>query len=343
MVHRDLKPANVYLVPQETRRARAAPGSGPTARSERPRRTRVIGEAARLRPGPPGVRGIRRPRPGSRCPARRSAQSPTCRPSRRAARTSTERRPLGHGHDRVRTAVSAAGRSRAAHPALGPARDSVRARPREPLVASRSVPERLPDARRASALAKDKAARPPPAEELRRRAGGRHSRAARPPGSQVGSRLCAAPGGAADPLAAVLVLATGWRRPPRVQLPRSAWARARHCPRSRSSPRPRDSPKPSRSRNGREKVIPGDPMLARLWPTISRTPSSVERAGRQRQSSYKDYDNAAGRHGSRAGMTPLKDVPGPGRLFPVAVRENGFETLEAAGGSGALPVTRGES
>jgi serine/threonine protein kinase/formylglycine-generating enzyme required for sulfatase activity/dienelactone hydrolase len=86
-----------------------------------------------------------------------------------------------------------------------------------------------------------------------------------------------------------------------------------------------------------EAVIPGDPMLERLWPTIARTPRlRSDPAGAT--VSYAPYD-APGAAWVVAGATPLDGVRVPAGFFRWRFEKPGFETLEVAGASDpASPV-----
>jgi serine/threonine protein kinase/cephalosporin-C deacetylase-like acetyl esterase len=83
-----------------------------------------------------------------------------------------------------------------------------------------------------------------------------------------------------------------------------------------------------------EAAIPGDPMLARLWPAIARTPQvRSEPAGAS--VSYKPYDSPTAPW-VNAGFTPLQGVRVPAGIFRWRFEKAGFETLEVAGASGPL-------
>ncbi len=87
-----------------------------------------------------------------------------------------------------------------------------------------------------------------------------------------------------------------------------------------------------------EKAIPADPMLARLWPTIARTPElRSEPAGAT--VSYKDYTTPDAVW-VPAGATPLQDVRVPAGVFRWRFEKPGFETLEIGGASGPLAQLR---
>jgi len=87
-----------------------------------------------------------------------------------------------------------------------------------------------------------------------------------------------------------------------------------------------------------EKAIPSDPMLARLWPTIARTPDlRSEPAGAT--VSYKDYGQPDAAW-VRAGVTPVAGVRVPAGFFRWRFEKAGFRTLELAGASGPLGVVR---
>jgi serine/threonine protein kinase/dienelactone hydrolase len=83
-----------------------------------------------------------------------------------------------------------------------------------------------------------------------------------------------------------------------------------------------------------EKAIPGDPMLARLWPTITRTPS-LSSSPPGAKVSYKPYDSPTAAW-VLAGITPLEGVRVPAGFFRWRFEKPGFEDLEAAGASGLL-------
>jgi formylglycine-generating enzyme required for sulfatase activity/dienelactone hydrolase/tRNA A-37 threonylcarbamoyl transferase component Bud32 len=87
-----------------------------------------------------------------------------------------------------------------------------------------------------------------------------------------------------------------------------------------------------------EKAIPSDPMLARLWPAIARTPElRSEPAGAT--VSYKEYDSPEAAWVA-AGVTPVTGVRVPAGFFRWRFEKQGFKTLEVAGASGPLGVVR---
>ena len=77
-----------------------------------------------------------------------------------------------------------------------------------------------------------------------------------------------------------------------------------------------------------ENSLPGDPTLAKLWPSIANTLSlATDPAGAQ--VFWKDYDTPGAAWHS-AGTTPLKEVKVPRTFLRLEVRNAGYQTIELA-------------
>ena len=77
-----------------------------------------------------------------------------------------------------------------------------------------------------------------------------------------------------------------------------------------------------------ENALPGDPRLAKLWPSIANT-LSIDTTPAGAEVFWKAYDtpNAAWRS---AGTTPFKDIKVPRTFLRLEVRKAGFQTIELA-------------
>jgi len=329
IVHRDLKPANVFLVPRDaTRRggSGSAPSAAPNARADS-----VIAKLLDF--------GLAR-----RASEEQTAATRLTVPGTTVGTVAYMSPEQARGEDVDASAdlwamgviafelVSGRRPFQGTHPA-----SVLHAILYEPAPEIRSFRPELPERFQTlvgKALAKDKRARHQSADEfvaeLRALASGETAR------QSVGSRFRAPQ--VALPIAAAVVLA-GLVTARLVSRSReTAWAR-RALPEIAQLAESERFAEAFALAERAQKAIPGDPMLARLWPTISRTPSVwSEPAGAS--VSYKDYANSAGPW-TRAGTTPLNDVPVPAGFFRWRFEKPGFQTLEAAGGSGALPVSRG--
>jgi formylglycine-generating enzyme required for sulfatase activity/dienelactone hydrolase len=77
-----------------------------------------------------------------------------------------------------------------------------------------------------------------------------------------------------------------------------------------------------------ENYLPGDPTLAKLWPSIANT-LSIDTAPEGAQVLWKDYD-APGAAWRSAGITPFKGVKVPRTFLRLEVRKAGYQTIELA-------------
>lgn len=80
-----------------------------------------------------------------------------------------------------------------------------------------------------------------------------------------------------------------------------------------------------------EKYIPGDSLLANLWPLVS-TPVSIETEPAGASVYWKDY-NGSDTAWRLAGTTPLKNVQFPRSFLRMEIRKSGYQTIEYAGPS----------
>ncbi len=88
-----------------------------------------------------------------------------------------------------------------------------------------------------------------------------------------------------------------------------------------------------------DKRLPGDPMLAKLWPLIA-TPLTIETEPAGAEVYWKDYDTPAADWRS-AGVTPLKEVRVPRDYLRLEIRKRGYQTIELAAPmffSGVRPI-----
>jgi formylglycine-generating enzyme required for sulfatase activity/pimeloyl-ACP methyl ester carboxylesterase len=88
-----------------------------------------------------------------------------------------------------------------------------------------------------------------------------------------------------------------------------------------------------------EQRLPGDPLLAKLWPQIATT-LSIETEPAGAEVFWKDYDTPAAGWRS-AGITPLKDVKVPRDYLRLEIRKSGHQTIELAAPmfySGVRPI-----
>ena len=196
------------------------------------------------------------------------------------------------------------------------------------------VPERLRGLV-AKALAKDKAARPASAEELLAEL--RAASATPADGGSLASRLLSPR--LAVPLALGLLVAAllGARQLTRAREAR--WAREQGLPEIARLVEAERFVEAFALAERVERAIPGDPMLARSWPAISRTPE-VRSEPSGATVSYKDYATPAAPW-TVAGVTPLRGVRVPAGFFRWRFEKPGFRTLEATGPSGPLAIVRG--
>jgi eukaryotic-like serine/threonine-protein kinase len=331
VVHRDLKPANVYLVPQETRRSS---GSGPAHHSaERP----AAGPGVTVKLLDFGL--ARQASEESTGATRLTAPGTTVGTVAYMSPEQARGEDVDVSADLWALGVIAfellSGRRpfSGAHPAAllhailyETAPDLKPLRP--------DVPERL-RALVVRALAKDRAARPRTAEEVLAEleaATPGDSRLAKPFAALRSPRVLV-------PLAGVLVLATiGGAR--LVSGAREArWARERALPEVARLAEAEKFTEAFALAERAESVIPGDAMLARLWPTIARTPS-IRSQPPAATVACKPYDTP-GAAWVVAGVTPLEGVRVPTGFFRWRFQKEGFEPLEIAGASGLVPTTRG--
>ena len=85
-----------------------------------------------------------------------------------------------------------------------------------------------------------------------------------------------------------------------------------------------------------EKYLPGDPTLAKLWPSIATTMSiDTEPAGAGIY--WKDYDTPAAEW-RFSGVSPLKEVKVPRDYLRLEIRKPGYQTIELAMPSFALGI-----
>jgi eukaryotic-like serine/threonine-protein kinase len=77
-----------------------------------------------------------------------------------------------------------------------------------------------------------------------------------------------------------------------------------------------------------EKYLPGDPTLAKLWPSIATT-LSVETEPEGAEVFWKDY-NAPADSWRSAGVTPFKGVKVPRDFLRLQIRKPGYQTIELA-------------
>jgi dienelactone hydrolase/tRNA A-37 threonylcarbamoyl transferase component Bud32 len=327
IVHRDLKPANVFLVPRDAPR-RAGSGSGPAATAD----SSGSGVIAKLldfglaRQASEELTGATRLTVPGTTVGTVAYMSPE-QARGEDVEASADLWALG-----VIAFELVAGR----RPFLGAHAASVlHAILYEPAPELRSlrpeVPERLQAIVR-KALAKDKQARHQTADELLadlRAATAGETR------QNAASRLRTPK--VVLPLAAALVLAAIFGARLVGQARERAWAR-QALPEVARLAEAEQFVEAFALAERAEKALPHDPMLGRLWPVISRTPA-VRSQPPGATVSYKDYGAPAGTW-VVAGVTPLKGVRVPAAYLRWRYEKPGFRTLEAAGASGLLSVSR---
>ena len=152
----------------------------------------------------------------------------------------------------------------------------------------------------ARALAKDKAARQQSAEEVLAEL--QAATAAGQPAARPFAR-CSGCGPLVPAARRRIVAGGGVRRAARVEGARGALGARAGAARDLAAGRIGEVHRGLRARRARRKGDPGDPMLARLWPTIARTPEHPSQPAGATVS-YKDYD-APQTAWVTAGVTPL--------------------------------------
>ena len=330
IVHRDLKPANVFLVPLEARRRS---GSG-AEKAATPERIRDSSGTVKLLDFGLARQASEESTAATRLTAPGTTVGTVAYMSPEQARGEEVDRSADLWAFGVIAYELLSGRRPfpGVHPAsvlhaiiYEPAPDLKSLRP--------DVPERL-RALVAKALAKDKAARHASALELLEEL---HAATALPAeGHSLASRL-RRPRVALPLAVGVLVAAAlGARQLSRARETR--WAREQALPEIARLAEREHFVEAFALAERAESAIPADPMLARLWPTIARTPElRSEPPGAT--VSYKDYATPDAAW-VLAGVTPLQGVRVPAGVFRWRFEKPGFQTLEIAGASGSLAQMR---
>jgi serine/threonine protein kinase/dienelactone hydrolase len=327
VVHRDLKPANVYLVPHETRRSS---GSGP-AHASAPRPTREASVTAKLLDFGLARQATEESTAATRLTAPGTTVGTVAYMSPEQARgedvdASADLWALGViGYELLSGRRPFVGTHPAAllHSILYDSPPDLK-----------SLRPDAPEALRAlvmKALSKDKATRQPSAEEMRAELQATMETApplSRPLVALGRPRVLV-------PLAVALVLAAVFGARLLSRAREARWAREQALPEISRLADAEKFVEAFALAERAEKAIPGDPMLARLWPTIARTPD-VRSQPAGASVSYKDYNDAASSW-KPAGVTPLAHVRLPRGYLRWHFEKPGFRPLEVAGSTTSMP------